>query len=1205
MAAFNSTFQTDLAKPSRVVPIPDTYTRGDNESHTITVLVYDSENPDCGLMAGSVSAAVARQDGNTIPLTTGTKGAATVPVKLADGSTAQATPCTITLKQACFDCPGQVVVVIRLVSGETITSVFVGSGKVNAGLTNSIIDPGDVITDITALIAAAEQAAEDAQAALTQATAVVSYAEQTGKTDAQKAQARENIGAISDSDLDDLRMTDLQLGGAISDVGHSLAADYNWQTGTYAVGDYVMYGDKLYRCATAIATPETWTPAHWTEVKLSGEVTDLKGAVETMEPVVEKSPIVLNTDAEDADIDVTDEEGNVILRLAGGHIETKEFDSRDMAVKVNISQGAVNAGKALMVDQSGNLAPQTLPPTVEIDDTLTQEGEAADAKVTGDAVADLNLGLSRTAKSMQTTESGVDLDVTDPNGNVILRLADGHIQTKNFDSQNTTQDAVKSVNNVLPDVNGNVDVTAQIDPSDLQAAVDTYLDDHPVVAAAAGIVSVADYGAVGDGQTDDSAAIQNAVNSNYDVYFESNKTYYVASPITINHDCKLHGGLNTVIKTKTPSGGVVNDCFVVEGTLKATTTITTDYSPTGSTDNSGNQFTLADMSSVNVGDVMVITATDQYYSYARQYYYLGGTFLITDTYNGHIYTNMGLPFGITKTSNVSAKVYSAPSVIFENLHFVSDLDSLYQYKYLITLDKCKNSIIRNCDMNEFSNGILIYNCVNTLVDGISMSKSKYDSTAGGDAYGICISSSTHTEITRVLMLCSGSAVDLGGTIPAFDTFITKCDLASEARPGGIGMHENSYNIVIEDCVLTGAMLYGTAIVNRCRFIKSNRVDNSTALTIRGSHDERWARFKITDCEFEGLLNYVRKPMPQTPIQSFDCVIGDIEFIGCNGGSILVNDTVSSNIPSITLNKLIVRDCHDIVYIWHTSDTTIKYLGIVDTTFTSWAWLTAGSGFSASNIEKVLVESKNPRVSRMLVDLKKNGGKYILPAGIKISCSSSDTGAHYVVCGKNAASNDPGDYSIGNVSGSVGNALTRTVNTGFATSLSVNQSGNLVFTQPSNTTTAYIYPTCLMYVDETSVINMSCVIKNTGNTTGSVFYPYIATVDCDTGKLTYIGGGSSGTASADGTEISHTRRVEGNSLVMCYLYSSNPVADSETTISEFLAVEDHVGFGSSDYVAYNGDSCDGDGVLTSVNGVNHVMATPDSFNITFNVDYLEV
>ena len=205
MAAYSATYYTDLAKPSRVIPIMDTFTRGDNESHTITVMVYDSNNPTCGLMAGSVSGAVARQDGNTVPLTNGTKGSAVVSVDLPGGGTAEATPCTITLTQACFDCAGQLVVVIRLVNSETITSVFVGHGKVNMALTNSVIDPGTVITDITALIAAAEQAAEDAEEALEQASAMVSYAEQTGKTDAQKEQARTNIGAASDADVSDLK----------------------------------------------------------------------------------------------------------------------------------------------------------------------------------------------------------------------------------------------------------------------------------------------------------------------------------------------------------------------------------------------------------------------------------------------------------------------------------------------------------------------------------------------------------------------------------------------------------------------------------------------------------------------------------------------------------------------------------------------------------------------------------------------------------------------------------------------------------------------------------------------------------------------------------------------------------------------------------------------------------------------------------------
>lgn len=49
---------------------------------------------------------------------------------------------------------------------------------------------------------------------------------------------------------------------------------------TYAVGDYVMYdgiwNGGLYECITAIETPEEWTAAHWTAVKVSGEIDELK-----------------------------------------------------------------------------------------------------------------------------------------------------------------------------------------------------------------------------------------------------------------------------------------------------------------------------------------------------------------------------------------------------------------------------------------------------------------------------------------------------------------------------------------------------------------------------------------------------------------------------------------------------------------------------------------------------------------------------------------------------------------------------------------------------------------------------------------------------------------------------------------------------------------------------------------------------------------
>ena len=45
---------------------------------------------------------------------------------------------------------------------------------------------------------------------------------------------------------------------------------------TYAVGDYVIHNSNLYRCTTAITTAEAFTAAHWTQIVLADDVSDLK-----------------------------------------------------------------------------------------------------------------------------------------------------------------------------------------------------------------------------------------------------------------------------------------------------------------------------------------------------------------------------------------------------------------------------------------------------------------------------------------------------------------------------------------------------------------------------------------------------------------------------------------------------------------------------------------------------------------------------------------------------------------------------------------------------------------------------------------------------------------------------------------------------------------------------------------------------------------
>lgn len=46
-------------------------------------------------------------------------------------------------------------------------------------------------------------------------------------------------------------------------------------TATYAVGDLCIYNNALYKCTTAITTPEAWNASHWTATSLADEISEL------------------------------------------------------------------------------------------------------------------------------------------------------------------------------------------------------------------------------------------------------------------------------------------------------------------------------------------------------------------------------------------------------------------------------------------------------------------------------------------------------------------------------------------------------------------------------------------------------------------------------------------------------------------------------------------------------------------------------------------------------------------------------------------------------------------------------------------------------------------------------------------------------------------------------------------------------------------
>ena len=141
---------------------------------------------------------------------------------------------------------------------------------------------------------------------------------------------------------------------------------------------------------------------------------------------IPQSVDVKDSTEEDVDIDISDASGNVVARFAGGHFQTKEFDSRDMKALVPEAEQS-DVGKALIA--------KTVSGGKVIAYEFGETGSEPDVEVKDD------------------TESGIDLDVSDARGNVLVRFKDGHIQTKEFDSSdidgmkddiNSKQDAPSS-----------------------------------------------------------------------------------------------------------------------------------------------------------------------------------------------------------------------------------------------------------------------------------------------------------------------------------------------------------------------------------------------------------------------------------------------------------------------------------------------------------------------------------------------------------------------------------------------------------------------------------------------------------------------------------------------------------------------------------------------------------------------------------------
>ena len=406
-------------------------------------------------------------------------------------------------------------------------------------------------------------------------------------------------------------------------------------------------------------------------------------------------------------------------------------------------------------------------------------------------------------------------------------------------------------------------------------------------------------------------------------------------------------------------------------------------------------------------------------------------------------------------------------------------------------------------------------------------------------------------------------------------------------------------------------MLGTATVNRCRFVKNNRIIGNTGISFCGSHNPNWAILKVHECIFdaEEARIGIMASSPQSPIQAFNNIVGLVEVVGCVGAMLIYNGTVDSTILSNVINELRMIKWTDCYEVYHPNTTDIiKKLVVADCTFKHSKWINDHNnahGLALTNVYDVDFVSTIPAQHKISVDKTVYADRYTLPENIAVNLSSNNTSAKFVVCGNNLMPNDPDDLVIGSVSGSDGGTLTRTAATGTIPTITQDSSDNIVYTQPNNTSGYSMYPVGLFITKENGKIKMSATLKNTGDTTGATFRPYIAIVDCATGKLESRYVGTAVQATTTGASISYEYPVHANNAVLCYYYCNSAVANAVTTFENSIAyIENTFAPSTPESIGtYTAKRRTGDGSIMSLAGVNNIMSSEMTFGLSFSADYM--
>ena len=216
MAQFVNMRKIDLATGEPAVIALRQLYYADKEANRIGAIVMMNGEPFP--LSGTCSGTAIRKDGTTVPMT----------------GTVEGNQAYITLIPDCYAVEGDIQIFVKLTAGDVTATLAAAVGTVRLTETNAVIDPGEIIPSVSALITAINNAV---------ASIPTKY----------------------------------------SDLLAAIAPNYADLVYPVAAGTWCWYSGGLYRAAVDIPSAESWTAAHWVNAQLgnalAGDIAALKSAL--------------------------------------------------------------------------------------------------------------------------------------------------------------------------------------------------------------------------------------------------------------------------------------------------------------------------------------------------------------------------------------------------------------------------------------------------------------------------------------------------------------------------------------------------------------------------------------------------------------------------------------------------------------------------------------------------------------------------------------------------------------------------------------------------------------------------------------------------------------------------------------------------------------------------------------------------------------